>query len=163
MEAVYDADENGNKNLATIIYPFSTSVAKANFTRIEGANMHACTVFHGNTTDYIFETMSGKEINSSGTNMKADFGLVRKIGNNTPFYLVRNGTALTSDKLGFQSDKAITIYANGTSGKIISTGANVKLIGPGVGGINFTPSAEEISSGADFIEVKLGKGTYSFQ
>jgi len=77
--------------------------------------------------------------------------------------LVRNGTALTSDKIGFQSDKAITIYANGTSGKIISTGANVKLIGPGVGGINFTPSAEEINSGADFIEVKLGKGTYSFQ
>jgi hypothetical protein len=163
LESVYNTDENGNKNLATIIYPFSTSLAKANFTRLEGANMHGCTVSHGNTTDYIFETMSGKEINSSGTNMKADFGLVRKIGNDTPFYLVRNGTALTSDKIGFQSDKAITIYANGTSGKIISTGANVKLIGPGVGGINFTPSAEEISSGADFIEVKLGKGTYSFQ
>lgn len=65
LESVYNTDENGNKNLATIIYPFSTSLAKANFTRLEGANMHGCTVSHGNTTDYIFETMSGKEINSS--------------------------------------------------------------------------------------------------
>lgn len=164
LESVYEVDANGKKNLATIIYPFSTTVSKANFERIEGENMNACTVSHSNnTTDYIFETMSGQEISSSGMSFKADFCLVRKSGNKTPFYFVRNGASLTLDKLGFQSDKAITIYANGAEGKIIGSGATVRLMGPGMGDVNFTPSVEKVSSGADFMEVKLGKGTYSFQ
>lgn len=165
LEAVYNIASNGSKNITTLIYPFSTkkNISKANIERIEGENMNACTVSHGNTIDYIFETMPGEEIKSSGISFKANFCLVRKTGNKTPLYFVKNGTSITLNKLGFQSDKAITIYANGTEGKIITSGAIVRLMGPDMGGVNFTPSAEKISSGADFIEVKLGRGTYSFQ
>ena len=58
---------------------------------------------------------------------KADFCLVRKTGNKTPLYFVKNGDSLTLNKLGFQSDNTITIYANGTERKIIASVAIVRL------------------------------------
>ena len=167
LEAIYDVESDGRKNLTTLIYPFldRASLSKAKFERIENENMHACAVSHGNgnTTDYIFETTSNKEISSEGINVKADFCLVRKTGVEMTFYFVKNGTSFNSGKLGFQSDKNVTVYANGLKGKIISEGSKVKLTGVGMNNVKFTPSAEVISSGTDFIEVKLGKGTYGFE
>ena len=90
--------------------------------------------------------------------------LNRKVNNETVFYLVKQGLSfLTSEKIGFQSDKKITVYAKGKEGTIISKGAKVKLMGVGMGNVKFTPSVNIINSGADFIEVQLEKGTYSFK
>ncbi len=163
LEAVYDVDAKGNRNLTTIVYPFSKSVSKAEYKKIGNADFNACTISHGNATDYIFETISNKEISSEGMKVQADFCLVRKIGDDTSFYFVKNGISFTSGKLGFQSDKNATVYANGSQGKIISEGAKVKLTGVGMGSVKFTPTAEVINSGTDFIEVRLGKGTYGFE
>ncbi len=164
LESVYDVDVYGNKNLTTIIYPFLTnaSLTKANFERIEGENMNACSLSHGNVKDYIFEITPGIEVNSSGMNIKADLSLIRKTGDKTSFYFVKDGTFFNSGSLGFESDEKITVYTDGKEGTIISEGAKVKFMGLGMGEAIFPSSVEVISSGTDFIEVSLGKGIYSF-
>ena len=167
IESVYDVDTYGRKNLTTLIYPFldRASLSKAEFERIEGENMNACTVTHGNSnvTDYIFEITPEREINSSGMTVKGDFCLIRKVGDEPSFYLVKNGTTLNSGSLGFNSDKKVTVYTDGKEGTIISQGAKMKLMGAGMNKVKFSPSVEVIASGTDFIEVQLGKDTYKFK
>lgn len=107
--------------------------------------------------------MSENEIVSHGMNISADFCLVRKKGGDASFYLIKNGTSFTSGTIGFQSDQKATVYAKGTEGTIISQGAKIKLMGAGMKDVKFTPSAEVISSGTNFIEVKLAKGMCDFK
>lgn len=165
FEAVYNVNEDGKKNLTTIIYPFSNTLPKATFQNIGNTDFNACAIPHDNAIDYFIEPSTindSKQIALAGVKVVADFCLIRKIGDEIPFYLVKNGLYFSSNEIGFQSDKKITVYASGTKGKIISQGAKVKLVGVGMDKIKFTPSVKVLSSGSDFIEVQLNKGTYSF-
>ncbi len=165
LESVYDVDVYGNKNLTTVIYPFLTNanLTKAKLEKIEGENMNACTVSYGNVTDYIFEITPGREVNSSGMNIRGDLSLIRKIGDKPSFYFVKNGNYLISESFGFKSDRMVTVYTDGKKGTIISEGAKVKLMGVGMGKAKFSSLVEVISSGTDFIEVQLEKGTFKFE
>lgn len=163
LEAVYDVAADGSKNLATLVFPFSTVFPKATFGKIEGDHFYACTVTHGNAIDYIFEATANKEIESSGLKVIADFSLIRKVEGNASFYFVKNGTSLITDTFGFKSDNNVTVYADGKEGTIVSRGARVRLMGVEMESIQFTPAVEIINSGKDYIEVQLGQGTYSFR
>ena len=163
LEAVYDVNADGKMNLATLVFPFSASRPKAVFNKIESTGFNGCTVTHGNAVDYVFESMSGNEIQSSGMSLSADFCFVRKTGKEMPLYFVKNGTSFSAGSLGFNSDQKITVYAKGNEGAISSRGAKIKLSGAGMGSIGFSPVAEVLSSGQDFIEVQLDKGSYRFK
>ena len=162
LEATYDVDESGNKNLATIVYPFSNKLQKPSFENIGTDEYNACVIPHGIAMDYIVESKTDKQIEFAGIKALADFCMVREAGGEQLFYLVKNGLSFTSTEYGFESTENVTIYANGTKGTILSQGANLKLTGAGMDKVNFSPSVEVVNSGAGFIEVRLGKGVYNY-
>ncbi len=163
LEAVYDFDENYKKKITTIVYPFSNSAPKPSFSKVENSDFVLSTMTNGGFTDYIIETMTENKITSNGMSIEADFCLVRNENSDMKFYFVKNGLSFLSNNVGFSSSAKATVYANKKEGVIISDGATVKLTGPGIESVNFTPSAKVISSGADYIEVQLNKGTYKFK
>lgn len=162
LEAVYNTNSEGNKNLATVIFPYSPTSTKANFTKLEGDGFNGCSVDQSGVTDFLFEAKVGDEIVSNEITFNADLVVVRKSQSSIPFYFVRNGTKLSVQNIGFESDNPVTIYCKNKSGTIITEGAKIKLAGTGIENIQFSPSAEIISSGKDFIEVNLTKGNYTF-
>lgn len=163
IEAVYPVDDDDNKNLATIIFPHDGTRAKADFQKIEGESFNACSVVQGLVTDYLFETMSDNEIQSNEFSFQADFCLARKIQNSITFYLVRNGKKLMVNNTGFEAENPVTVYTKGNVGTVISKGGKLKLHGTGIENITFEPSVTVVNSGAGFIEVELGEGTYNFK
>jgi len=163
LNAIYEVGIDGTKNLATIIFPHDPSHPKANFQKIEGTDFNGCTVAQGSVVDYLFETMSDNEIESNEITFNSAFCVVRKTQSSIPFYIVRNGTKLSVENTGFESDSPLTIYSRGTEGAIITKGATVKLLGSGMGNVQFQPSVTVLSSGPDFIEVELDEGTYYFK
>ena len=106
--------------------------------------------------------MSGNEFVSNEITCNAEFSLVRKTQSSVPFYLVRNGTKLSVQNLGFESDNPVTIFCRDNAGTIISNGAKIKLVGVGIENVQFSPAAEIVNSGTDFIEVNLTQGTFNF-
>lgn len=163
LEAVYDTDENGKKNLATVIFPHDASHAKANFQKIDGNGFSGCIIEQNGVNDFLFETMSGNEMVSNEITFIAEMCLVRKTQNSTSFYFVRKGTKLSTGSLGFESDNKVTIYWRENKGTILSKGAKVKLFGAGIENVQFSPSVEIISSRAGFLEVQLAEGMFEFQ
>ena len=164
LEAVYVMDSQGSKNLATIISPFNTSNAKADFQRISGENFNGCSIGQGDVVDFVFESSAENLIVSGDINYQAEFCLSRKAGQATSFYLLRNGTYFSANNVGFESDSPVTVYAMGKEGVIISEGsAKVKLTGAGIESIQFDPAVQIISTGNNFIEVQLNDGTFNFQ
>jgi len=163
LESVYNVDDEGNKNMATVLFPHNFITLKADFQRIQDENFNGCTVTQGSVVDYIFEAPAEKEINSSEISFQGEFCLARKVGNSNSFYFVRNGIKFSSGGSGFESDNPISIYAKDTKGAITSLGSKVKLAGNGMGSVQFDSSVEVLSSGADFIEVQLPEGTFYFK
>ena len=163
LEAVYDFDEDYSKKITTIVYPFSNSAPKPNFNKVVNSDFILSTMTNGGFTDYIVETMTENKITSEGMSIEADFCLVRNENSDMKFYFIKNGLSFLSNNVGFSSTARATVYESNNEGVIISDGATVKLTGPGIGSVSFTPSAKVISSGADYIEVELNKGTYKFK
>jgi hypothetical protein len=163
LEAVYSTDEQGKKNLATVIFPYSSSREKADFERISGPAFNGCSVRRGTITDFVFESSSDSLIQSDSIQFRAGFCLTRLEGSASSFYLAAKGTYFSAYAEGFESDNPVTVYARGTEGLILSDGAKVKLTGPGLGNVQFEPALEVLSSGPDFMEVQTQKGKYSFK
>lgn len=163
LEAVYNLNTEGDKNLATIIFPYDFVHQKANFKKIESEVFNGCTVSQNTVSDYLFESMSGSEIQSNEITVNAEFCLVRKTQDKISFYLVRNGLKLVVGEVGFESDNRITIYMKGNSGTIISEGAKIIITGSGMGSVQFDSGATVLSTGANFIEIQLSAGTYNFK
>jgi hypothetical protein len=164
LEAVYDLDNEGNRNLATVIFPYNTTYVKADFQRINGENYNGCSISQGNVVDFVYESSPVDTIRSRDFDYVGDFCLARNADNSTSFYLVRKGQYFAASNVGFESDGPVTIYAIGKEGFIISEGSTiVKLTGPGIQNVKFDPAVQIISSGSNFIEIQLSEGKFNFQ
>lgn len=163
LESLYNVSSEGQKNLATLIYPFGPNHPKADIQKISGESFNGCAVSQENVRDYIFESMSEEDIQYEGINANSDFCLIRKANENILFYLAANGIKLKTAETGFESDSPITIYARGKKGTVISSGAKVQLWGNGIENIRFDSSVEVLDSGTGFIEVQLPEGTVYFE
>jgi hypothetical protein len=164
LEAVYAMDSEGSRNLATVIFPFNTSNAKADFQKESGDNFNGCSINQGDVVDFVFESSAENLTVSGGINFQAEFCLSRKASQATSFYLLRNGTYFSANNVGFESDNQVTIYAMGNEGVIISEGsAKVKLTGPGIESVQFDPAVQILGTGSNFIEVQLNEGTFYFK
>lgn len=163
LEAVYDMDIEGSRNMATVIFPYNTANAKADFQKISGDKLNGCSISYGDVLDYVFESSAVDTIQSGNISYQAEFCLTREAANSTAFYLVRNGQYFLAGNVGFQSDSPLTVYARGNEGVIISAGsATAKLYGPGIENVQFEPAVQILGSGSDFIDIQLSEGTFNF-
>jgi hypothetical protein len=163
LEAIYDMDSEGNRNLATVIFPYNLANAKADFQRISGDKFNGCSISHGDVLDFVFESSTEDSIRSGDITYLAEFCLTREDASSTAFYLVRNGQYFSANNVGFESDNLLTVYAMGNEGVIISEGSTiVKLTGSGIENVQFDPAVQVIRTGTNLIEVQISEGTYYF-
>ncbi len=163
LESVYNAGSGGKTALITVLFPHDASHLKPSFARISGSDFSGGTISHsGDVTDIILSSLGEKLSASNDVSFLAKSVLCRKSTSGNIFYFVRKGTQLSQDKVGFESDSPISIYARGKEGVIVSGGAKVKLKGPGISSLKFEPASNVISSGTDFVEVQVPAGTVNF-
>ncbi len=164
LEAIYDMDNEGNRNMATVIFPYNASNSKADFVKISGEGFNGCSISQGSVVDFVYESSLEDTIQSGEINYQGDFCLARIADNLTAFYLVRNGQYFSTNNVGFESDSPLTVYARGKEGVLISAGsATVKLSAPGIENVQFDPAVQILGSGSNFIDIQLSEGTFSFQ
>ena len=164
LEVIYDLDTKGNRNIATVLFPYNASNAKADFQKLSGEDFNGCSISQGSVVDFVYESSSNTSIQSEEIDYRGDFCLARNVENSTVFYLVKNGHLFSANKVGFQSDGLITVYARGNEGVIISAGsATVILYGPGIENVQFEPAVQILGSGNDFINIQLSEGIFNFQ
>jgi len=65
LEAVYDINSEGSKNLATLIFPHDFNHPKADFQKISIEEFHGVIANQDGTSDFILESMAEKEITSN--------------------------------------------------------------------------------------------------
>lgn len=163
LESVYDVDAIGSLNLVTILFPHDGIHAKPPITKVADTEFSGASIDHGSgINDIIIESMGDQELSTGSITFNGKSVVSRTSNSVNTFYFVKHGTKFDEAGTGFESDAAISVYAKGTSGVIISEGAKVMLKGQGMEAVNFEPSATVISSGTDFIEVQLASGKFHF-
>lgn len=163
LQSVYHADENGRKNMITVLFPYKGSRPKGTFSRLEDDDFTGGTIAQqGGITDYIFESMGEKLVTHKDLVFQAKAAIFRQMNEQAVFYFVKEGTNFQYKNVGFEADVPLTIYAKDNEGALVSPGAKVRLKGAGLDALNFEPSATILRTGADFVEVELGEGVFYF-
>lgn len=158
MEAVYQVEADGEKNLITVLFPYNDTRPKATFQRTREEGGFISKIEQNGATDYIIEPDGDALLQTMDLEVKAGMALVRESG----FWFVNDGTWFSSSGAGFESDAPVTLYMNDNKGAIVSSGATIKLTGNGMNALQFEPSVEVIGSGDNYIEIKLTSGTFYF-
>jgi len=163
LESVYEVNENGFLNLATILFPSNGTNSKPPITRIAEAGFSGGSINHGSgILDIVLSTSNDLEVVHDNIVFHGKSMVVREENAANAWYFVRKGIKLEHASVGFEADGRVSIFAKGMNGVVISEGAKIKLKGLGMNRVTFQPSAEVISSGDDFIEVRLPAGEVRF-
>jgi len=158
LESVYSTGSEGKRTLVTVLLAKNATAPKAVFQRIQTDGFSLCSLTQNDETDYIFESEGESKAEPVGYSVRAELALFRESGS----WFIRNGTYFSSAETGFESDIPVTVYMNEKSGAIVTKGATVKLIGNGISAVQFNPEVEVLNSADNYIEVKLGEGTFYF-
>ena len=163
LEAVYNLDASGSKNLTTILLPEKTNGSQVNFKSLNEENFNACEIkLKGNISDYIYESLNNQLIENEDFSFKGELVIARMSGKKVSAYFLKNATSFTSGEMGMESDNPLTIYYCENKGAVITTGGKLKITGSGAQNLTFGSGATVLTSGSDFIEIQLLAGTYNF-
>jgi len=163
LETVYETNTDGKINLVTVLFPHGENYAKPLFTRIAESGFSGSLINHGSSTiDILLESSGAMEYGYENISFHGKSIIVRTRNMLNTFYFVRHGLKLNHAGIGFESDKILSIYTRGQEGVVVSDGAAVRLVGPGMNSIGFNPSVTILGAGDDFIEVQLPAGEVRF-
>ncbi len=160
LGARYIVGDAGIKNLVTVLAPYSDLSAKPGISRIADVDWSGCTVHHNDhVRDIVLELSTAEEVNYEGIIVQGKALALRMETEKPDFYFVRMGMKLEFLNVGFISSDPVSIFMKGTEGAIISDGAEITLIGPGISNAVFEPALTIIDSSPDRIVVSLPPGT----
>ena len=152
IKANYNTDDDGLKNIVTVLFPHDDIHDPAEMTRITHNDYTGAKIDHGGSiVDYAIESDSGSESQYNDIYFNAKAVYSRRLGDNTISYFARHATLFMHDKdssynlTGFEvasGDSPISIYMRQGTGKLITTGLDTDIIlyHPGVQGITVKDS-----------------------
>ena len=162
LESVYSVDSEGKKSLATLIFPHNHLVSKPNFEKFSSDEFEGIKFRHESITDYVI-TSNDNFVNFENSTFTGNFFWTREIDKVVTSFFVKSGTSFLNNGKGFESDKPITLYINGSDGIVLSNGANLKLIGNSLAKVKFNENVTIKNSADDYLEVELPSGKFTFQ
>jgi hypothetical protein len=131
LHATYAGDPD--KRLLTLLFPHDADHPQATLSRLSAPSCTGATIDHGNDiADHALESSGTTPITVGDTTLHGRFSVYRQNAGNLDFYFVRQGRSFSSTtlRIGFESSTPITIYMEGTEGRIISSGAMITLHHP---------------------------------
>lgn len=158
---------NGVKNIATILFPFNNTHAKATMSRISGNGFTGAMLDHGSgTVDYVFESNGSSQI-SHGSSFQGKAAVFRMQNSNLASYFVRKGRSFSNgagSPTGFNSNVDVSLYLNGRSGNIVSPGTSVTFRFPGLTAVRLNGAVvSPTQSGSGFLTVNVPSGTHAIE
>lgn len=168
LYSTYDTDGGARRNIVTVFFPHDATHQKANMARIEGAGYTGGGISLGdNVTDVALESSSTNTVTYKNVSFKASATLFRLQGGSVAFYFVRHGKLFggaTSTRDGFTSVKEVSLYVNGSDGKIISPGTVITFYRPGIAGVLLdNRPAQLLDKGTGWAKLNVGAGSHDLK
>lgn len=164
LEAVYETDINGKKNIITVLFPYNADHKKADFYRISIDGCTGAAIKQaGRVTDYAFESQDGLVKMYEGATFNGKAILYRKFNNKISFYFVKSGTKFTYEGTGFESDSPISLYIKNRKGMVNSlNGTTLTLFSDNISAVRVdNKKVAPIEKGKGYVTIALVKGNHS--
>jgi len=163
----YPLNPDGSKNIATILFPFNSTHAKAAMTRISGNGVSGASINHGNVVDYIFESLGANSISQSGATFTAKAVYFRNSGGSISSFFVRKARSFSNGAaniFGFSSSAEVSLYLNGRLGNIAAPATSVTFRYPGITAVKLDGNTlSPTQTGNGFVTVNVPAGTHSVE
>lgn len=167
LRACHVADGSGRMHAVTLVVPSDASHARPTLSRLSAGGATGARVdYPGGVSDVVAES-SGASLVAIGT--PAFRGLathVRTVGGTVERYFVRQGRVFDDgavERVGFESDRDLSLVVAGTEAWVNSDGATVDFFDPALTGRTWTSAAgQAISGGAGWVRVRLNTGRHGF-
>ncbi|MDY7010798.1 MAG: heparinase II/III family protein [Planctomycetota bacterium] len=165
LNSTYETDDEGGRNIVTVLFPHDATHPKAKMTRITGSGFSGAKIDLGNSvTDLAIESDVKKAVKYDGVSFVGIAALCRLKDDSNAFYFVRKGRSFDNgakSRRGFESDVDVSVYVKDKQGRIISPGAEVTFFYPDVTGVLLDGKAVPILASDDgWIRVKVTQGTH---
>ncbi|MCC6221810.1 MAG: hypothetical protein IT291_11275 [Deltaproteobacteria bacterium] len=146
-KAKFVTNAQGNKSMVTVLFPHDISHPKANMTRLSGTGFSGARIDHSTSSDYATESDGAAVVSPlSGVNYQGKASLFRASGTSNKFYFVRRGRSFSMSNVGFTSSADVSVYMRGQTGKIVSPGATVTFMFPGITGVKLNGGSDQGAS-----------------
>ena len=162
LTSIYSVDSEGEKSIATLIFPHNHLVSKPNFEKFSSNQFEGVKFSQGTFTDYLIST-NNKLVEFDNSSFMGHYCWAREKDKVVSSFFVKSGTSFLNNGFGFESDSPLTIYVKGSKGIVISEGSTLKLKGSSFSGVKFDKNINIKSTSDGFIEVELPKGKFKFQ
>lgn len=168
LEAKYALDSMKRRSMVTVLLPHEMLPRAASFTRLSGTGWTGARIEQGTVSDFAVEISQAAPVQvvAQGT-VQGSAALFRTRGPEVEFYFVRKGTLFDDGRTprkGFSSSAKVSIFLNGTGGKVVSPGADVTFFHQGIVGVslNGTP-APIVASTPQSQTIHVTSGAFDLQ
>ena len=163
LTSSYIANDSGEGQILTILFPSDPQHVKPPMKRLVGENYSGSSIQHvSGSKDLILESTGDALIEIEKASFQGK-GLVTRLSDDVPvFYFGKLATHYTYNEEGFSAQVPITIYKRNNEGTIVSSGGNVILTGAGVTNLIFDPDVTIVRKEENLIEVNLPEGQFEF-
>jgi hypothetical protein len=169
LYSTYGTDRNGKRNIVTILFPHDDTHAKAAMTRISASEYTGVSVaLSRSVEDIAMESTGTSVVTYKDVSFLALAAWYRLEQGLLSSYFVRKGRSLddgSTPRVGFEALDDVSIYLDGTAGRIISPDTLVTFYYPGIVGVFLDGGLplSNISSGTDWVQVRIPAGTHEIK
>lgn len=161
LEATHRANDAGQAQLLTVIFPSNATHPIATMKRIKGDSLSGATVtLSDGTADTICVSPGDVDATVNDITFRAKLIVSRPAKDGAGFYFARQGTLLRRGSEGFSSDAPVSLHMRSQRGHITSEGATVTIHHPGIIGVQLNGEAADTvskSGGALTLHVPAGR------
>jgi len=171
LRAQYAPDATGQINIATVLFPFDPTHARAAMSRCSGAGVTGASIDHSNhTLDIVLESDCSAEHTYSGVTFRALATLYRKTDDQLKFYFIRKGSTFNDGGairrgIDVVSGAPVSIYLRDKTGAIVSSAVNrVKFYSPSIAGVKWNgEQLSNVARAANWVTVDIPAGTAALE
>lgn len=159
LEAIYDTNAEGNRQILKVLYPHDATHSKADMERLQEEGFEGVKIGAEDSV-YLSDGTADCKIGSQYA-FQAKVLVMRADRRSLDFYFVRKGRKFYCKKAGFKSDAPISLFMKDKSGTITSKGATVVFKSTGIKGISLNGKAipsKMLKSG--YVEAAIPEGRH---
>jgi len=168
LRADYATDANGEASIVTVVFPQDAAHAAPTLSRLQGGAQYSGVLldYRNGTVDRVLAPRVDAPVPVGHASCWGRALHWRATGGSVSRYFARRGRFLDDGsvaRVGFDSDREVSLVVRGTQVHVTSTGATVAFHDPAVSGaLQDTHAGTVLSSAPGRVEIALFPGSWSF-
>ena len=132
LYTTYPTDKTGQKIVATVLFPSDDDHPRPSIERLRGDGFNGAQLTHSSgAVDLLCAADRGQRVKLGPYKFRGRECAVRTEDGSLDFYFAGGGTYFGNAERGFSSERPVTLYIDGSAGRIISSGTRVTFRRPG--------------------------------